>query len=56
MKEYKILETSPRKGRTEELLNELSVNDWVVKGFTEHQVLLEREKRDENQQELLFEG
>lgn len=55
MKEYKIIETSPRLGQTEQYLNELATEGWTVTGFIQHQVLLEREKQDELQQQLLFE-
>jgi hypothetical protein len=55
--EYKIIDNLPNKSATENLLGDLSIEGWNVKGFTQYQILLERSLKggdtDENQG-LLF--
>ncbi len=58
MVEYKMIGTVQNVPKTENTLNELAQKGWRVTGFTQHQILLEREKQDESieddGQELLF--
>lgn len=53
MKEYKIINSSPKNATTEEDINYLACEGWVAIGFTRQQILMEREKQDEDKQILL---
>lgn len=55
MKEYKIINSSPKNATTEDDINCLASEGWVVVGFTRQQILMEmeREKQDEDEQILL---
>lgn len=53
MKEYKFVENSQNCEKTVETLNELATAGWYVVGFSELQVLLERDKVHEEEQHLL---
>lgn len=48
---YKIIETYQNTAKTEELLNEMSEQGWVVTGFSQYQILLERETSEETESE-----
>lgn len=52
--EYKIIESLKNTTKTEEMLNQLSCDGWKVVGFTQYQVLLEREKNEDDDQMPLF--
>ncbi|KFZ26511.1 MAG: hypothetical protein KQ78_01265 [Candidatus Izimaplasma bacterium HR2] len=47
MKEYKIINSSPKNATTEDEVNFWAVEGWIVIGFTRQQILMEREKQDE---------
>lgn len=53
MKEYCIIENTKRAEETEQVLNTSAELGWSVIGFTQYQILLEREKVDaENTDEV----
>lgn len=47
-KEYKVLENPPNFEGCELLLNEYAQEGWVLVGFGQYQMVIERNKQDEN--------
>jgi len=46
MKEYIVLDNPPNFGGCEKLLNEYAEQGWVMVGFSQYQLVMERDKND----------
>jgi len=46
-KEYKVIENPPNFGGCEADLNAYAADGWVLVGFSQYQMVIEREKNEE---------
>lgn len=49
MKEYIVVENPPNFGGCEKLLNDYAAEGWIMAGFSQYQIVMEREKPNEEQ-------
>ena len=48
MKEYIVIDNPPNYGGCEKILNEHAEEGWVMVGFSQYQLVMERDKTNED--------